>query len=173
MPPLYKDALIREQYYELLKLIKMKSNEILKASIKTGVINAFINGGIQYFFLKDKKSIPISVDSITNTDETVLGTAVVLAISIAMILTIVQYFTIKTAKVKFFPTAFWLTLKHAFFTFGIITSLAVLWQKYMGTIEVSLLSALIILGFIAGIVSGIVNYLTIKNCVIAEDLKSS
>ncbi|SKB71609.1 hypothetical protein SAMN05660776_2668 [Salegentibacter holothuriorum] len=146
----------------------MNKNEILKGSIKTGVINAVINGGIQYFFLKGHGSIPVSVDSITNTNETVLGTAVVLAISIAIILTVVQYFIIKTPKVKFFPTAFWLTLKHAFFTFGIITSLAVLWQRYMGTVEVSLIIALIILGLIAGIVSGIVNYLTIKNCVISE-----
>lgn len=140
-------------------------NKLIKGAITTGVINGIINGGIQYFLLKDHDIIPVSVDSITNTEETVLGTAVVLAITLAMILTIVGYFTIKEKKVPFFPIAFWLTIKHGFFTFGVITSLAVLWQKYMGTIEVSLVSALVIIGLIAGIVSGVVNYLTLKACI--------
>lgn len=74
-------------------------------------------------------------------------------------------------KVKFFPTAFWLTIKHGFFTFGILTSLAVLWQRYMGTVEVSLVTALIIIGVIAGLVSGIVNYLTLKESTMVEKTK--
>ena len=108
--------------------------------------------------------IPISVDSITNNEKTVLGAAVTLAITLAMILTVVGYFTLKEKKVKFFPTALWITIKHGFFTFGIITSLAVLWQKYMGTVEVSLVSAIVIIGVIAGIVSAFIQYLTIISC---------
>ena len=137
---------------------------LLKGAITTGIINAIINGGIQYFFLKDLKVIPISVDAITNDIPTVLGEAVSLAISLSILLTVVAYFTIKGEKVKFFPTAFWLAIKHGFFTFGVITSLAVLWQKNMGTIEVSLLSALLIIGVIAGVISGVINYLTLKEC---------
>jgi len=145
-----------------------KKSEITKGALINGVINAVINGGLQYFFLKDKAPIALSVDSITNTEETVLGATVGLALSLAMILTVVAYFTIKGEKVPFFPTAFWLTIKHGFFTFGIITALAVLWQRYMGTVEVSLVTALIVIGVIAGIVAGIVNYLTIKKCVLSE-----
>lgn len=148
---------------------KSDRSKLMKGAVLTGVINAIINGGVQYFFLKDLDAIPISVDAITNTEQTVLGTAVVLAITLAMILTVVAYFGIKEKKVPFFPTAFWLTVKHGFFTFGVITSLAVVWQKYMGTIEVSLTSALVIIGVIAGIVSGVVNYLTLKGCIINED----
>lgn len=145
-------------------MTKPNRKTLMKGAVLTGVINAIINGGIQYFFLKDLESIPISVDAITNNEQTVLGTAVMLAITLSMILTLVAYFGIKEQKAPFFPTAFWLTIKHGFFTFGVITSLAVVWQKYMGTIEVSLISALIIIGIIAGIVSGIVNYLTLKEC---------
>ncbi|MBQ0767652.1 MAG: hypothetical protein KBT58_00055 [Bizionia sp.] len=145
--------------------------ELLKGAVITGVINAIINGGIQYFFLKDHNSIPISVDSITNNDVTVLGTAVMLAITLAMILTLVAYFGIKEKKIPFFPTTLWLTIKHGFFTFGVLTSLAVLWQKYLGTVEVSLISALVIIGIIAGVVSGIVNYLTLKESTLYEELK--
>ncbi|TYB76057.1 hypothetical protein ES676_06290 [Bizionia saleffrena] len=146
--------------------------DLLKAALITGVINALINGGIQYFFLKDEEVILVSVDSITNNALTVLGTAVTLAITLSMILTVVAYFGIKGEKAPFFPTAFWLTIKHGFFTFGVVTSLSVLWQKYMGTVAVSLISALIIIGIIAGIVSAIVNYLTLKECVIIPKIKA-
>ena len=141
----------------------------MKGAFLTGVINALINGGIQYFLLKGNTSIPISVDSITNNVETVLGTAVMLAITLSMILTIVAYFGIKGKKAAFFPTTFLLTLKHGFVTFGILTSLSVLWQKYIGTVEVSLVFGLIIIGLIAGIVSGFVNYFTLKGSIVAEE----
>ncbi|AFL80283.1 hypothetical protein Aeqsu_0776 [Aequorivita sublithincola DSM 14238] len=145
---------------------------ILKGAMITGIINGIINGGIQYFFLKDMDSIPISVDSISNGDVTVLGTAVMLAITLAMILTLVAYFGIKEKKAPFFPTTLWLTIKHGFFTFGVLTSLAVLWQRYMGTVEVSLTAALLIIGIIAGIVSGIVNYLTLKESILIIELEN-
>ena len=150
-------------------MTKSKQAKLLKGAITTGIINAFINGGIQYFFLKDLKVIPISVDAITNDIPTVLGEAVSLAISLSILLTVVAYFTIKEKKVKFFPTAFWLAIKHGFFTFGVITSLAVLWQKNMGTIEVSLITALIIIVLIAGLISGVINYLTLKECTINNE----
>ena len=146
-----------------------QKSKLLKGAALTGVINAVINGGIQYFFLKGHSSIPISVDSITNTTETVLGTAVMLAITLSMILTLVAYFGIKGKKAALFPTTFLLTLKHGFVTFGILTSLAVVWQKYVGTVEVSLVSALIIIGVIAGLVSGFVNYFTLKESVISDE----
>lgn len=115
------------------------------------------------------KFIPISVDAITNNIPTVLGTAVSLAISLSVLLTIVAYFTIKEKKVSFYPTAFWLSIKHGFFTFGVITSLSVLWQKNMGTIQVSLFTALLIIGVIAGIISAIINYLTLNECTLNND----
>lgn len=149
---------------------KEKKSKLMKGAVITGVINAFINGGIQYFLLKGKSVISISVDSITNNVETVLGTAVMLAITLSMILTLVAYFGIKEKKAAFFPTTFLLALKHGFVTFGILTSLSVVWQKYVGTVEVSLVSALIIIGVIAGIVSGFVNYFTLKESIIAEEV---
>jgi lysylphosphatidylglycerol synthetase-like protein (DUF2156 family) len=140
---------------------KTTKSALMKGAITTGIINAIINGGVQYFLLNDKEVIPISVDAITNTEVTVLGTAVSLAITLSIILTLIGYFTVKGEKVKFFPTAFWLTIKHGFFIFGVITSVAVLWQRYMGTIEVSLIWGLVIIGIITGIVSAVINYLTL------------
>ncbi|GEM_PF-1013130 len=151
-------------------MITNTKSKLVKGAVLTGFINAIINGGIQYFFLKGSSSVPISVDSITNDTATVLGTAVMLSITLSMILTLVAYFGIKAKKAAFFPTTFLLAVKHGFVTFGILTSLSVLWQKYVGTVEVSLVSALIIIGFIAGIVSGFVNYFTLKESIITEEV---
>lgn len=142
-----------------------QKKELLKGALITGAVNS----GIQYFLLKGHAPIAISVDSITNTDHTVLGSAVALVITLSMISTIIGYFNIKVEKVAFYPTIFWLTIKHGFFTFGVITSLAVLWQNYMGTVEVSLIFALVIIGVIASIVSGVINYLTLNKSVIVEE----
>ncbi|KVV16324.1 hypothetical protein [Flavobacterium sp. TAB 87] len=149
---------------------EMKS-KLMKGAVKTGVINAIINIVIQYFLLRRKATIPISVDSITNTTETVLGTAVMLAITLSVILTFIAYFGIKEKKMSFFPNTVLLALKNGFVTFGILTSLAVLWQKYMGTVAVSLVVGIIIIGVIAGLVSGFVNYLTLKESIISEEKK--
>lgn len=142
-----------------------QKKELLKGALITGAVNS----GIQYFLLKGHAPIAISVDSITNTDHTVLGSAVALVITLSRISTIIGYFNIKVEKVAFYPTIFWLTIKHGFFTFGVVTSLAVLWQNYMGTVEVSLIFALIIIGVIASIVSGVINYLTLNKSVIVEE----
>lgn len=142
-----------------------QKKELLKGALITGAVNS----GIQYFLLKGHAPIAISVDSITNTDHTVLGSAVALVITLSRISTIIGYFNIKVEKVAFYPTIFWLTIKHGFFTFGVVTSLAVLWQNYMGTVEVSLIFALVIIGVIASIVSGVINYLTLNKSVIVEE----
>lgn len=135
---------------------------LLKGAAITGVINAIVNGAIQYFLLKKHAPIPITVDSITNNVHTVLGAAVPLAICLAMIITVVSYYKIKGPKIGFFPAIFWMVIKHGFFTFGVVTALAVVWQRSVGTIEVGLLPAVIIIGIIAGLISGVIEYSTIK-----------
>ena len=93
--------------------------------------------------LKGKVPIAISVDSITNTVNTVLGSSVVLAIMLAMIRTVINYIKIKERKVPFFPNAFWLMIRHGFFSFGVVTALSIMWQRYLGTIEVGLIPAVL------------------------------
>lgn len=148
------------------KISRHKKRKLLKGATTTGVVNAIVNGVIQYFILRGTAPIPVSVDSISNTEHTVLGAAVALAVTLAMILTAVSYFKIKAERVPFFPTAFLLVLKHGFFTFGVVVAIAVLWQRFVGTIEVSLLPAVIWIGVIAGIISAIVEYLTIEACMV-------
>ncbi len=139
---------------------------LFKGALIAGITTFVADGVIQFFMLRRKAPIAISVDSITNNTDTVLGSSVVLAIALAMIMTIINYIKIKRKKVSFFPSVFFLMIRHGFFTFGVITALSVLWQRYMGTIELSLIPAILLIALIAGIVSGAINYLTIKRCML-------
>ena len=140
----------------------MTDAKILQGALIGGAINAVINGAIQWYLMRDSTQIPLSVDAITNAEHTVLGVAVPLAVSLAMILTAIAYFTLKTAKRPFFPQVLWLTIKHGVFAFGLIVSGAVVWQRVMGTVQVSLAAAVIILGIVAGLVTVMVNIMTIR-----------
>lgn len=138
------------------------NKKVLQGAILSGIINGVINGVIQWFSFRKFDMVAISVDSITNDEFTVLGNAVHLAVTLAMILTFFAFFSIKKGKRPSILKRIWLIIKHGFFTFGVITGLSVLWQYYVGTVEVSALWGTILVGLIAGIVAMAVNYLTIK-----------
>ncbi len=91
--------------------------DILKGAALSGIINAVINGAIQFFLLRGS-SIPLSVESISAGTHTVPGSAVPLAVSLAMILTAVAHRTLKGRKKPFLPTTLWLVVKHGLFAFG-------------------------------------------------------
>lgn len=142
--------------------------KILRGAMIGGVINGLINGAIQWFLLRGHASIPLTVDAITNDQNTVLGAAVPLAVSLAMILTVIAYLTLKAPKRRFWPGVLWLTIKHGVFAFGLIVVGAVVWQRLMGTVPVSLATAVIVLGVVAGLVAGVVNYMTLHASVLRE-----
>lgn len=141
----------------------------LKDALIAGLTTIIIDGIIQFFSLRDEVPIAISVDSITNNEHTVLGSSVALALLLAVLMTLINYFKIKGPKVPFFPNVFWLMIRHGFFTFGVFTSLSVLWQRWFGTIEIGLLPAVFMIALIAGIVSATINYLTIERCVLPTE----
>ena len=95
-----------------------------------------------------------------------------LTVILSMFLTLVTYSIIKRAKVPFFPTAVWLIIKHGFLTFSVVTALAVLWQRWVGSAEVSLVTAVLVIGAIAALVAGIINYFTLRDCIIPEKAKT-
>jgi hypothetical protein len=139
----------------------MTREEILKGAVVGGVINAVINGAIQAWLMAGSGSIPMSVATIGSDEHTVFSAAVPLAVSLAMILTIVAYTTIKVPKKAFFPAALWLVIKHGIFAFGAVVALAVVWQHLVGTVAVGELTAVFFLGAVAGLVSGVINYMSI------------
>jgi hypothetical protein len=139
--------------------------EIVKGALISGGVNAVINGAIQASLLKGTATIPLSVDAISAGTHTVLGAAVPLAVSLAMILTAVAHSTVKGPKKPFFPTTFWLVIKHGLFAFGAVVAGAVVWQRAAGAVEVGFVTAVVLLGLLAGIVSAAVNYMTVSEIV--------
>lgn len=135
--------------------------KILQGALIIGLSNGVINAGIQWFLLRGETAIPVSVDAITNQQQTVLGMAVVLAVSLAMVLTVIAYATLKAPKRRFLPSGLWLTVKHGVFAFGLIVAAAVVWQRSMGTVHVSLATAVTVLGVVSGVVGAVVNYMTL------------
>lgn len=136
--------------------------KIFTGAITTAVINGLINGAIQLVLLKDHAPLPLSVNGITNETRTVLGEAVPLAVTLAMILTVVAYLTLKAPKRPFLPSGLWLTLKHGIFAFGAVVAGAIVWQRVMGSVEASLLMAVMVMCVIAGVIAGAINYMTIR-----------
>lgn len=141
----------------------MNQSTILKGAIASGIINAIINGIINWYQLANTTTIKLTADSISSKDHTVFGGAVILGTSLAFILTSIAYFTIKgNNKPKYFPKVFLLALKQSIFVFGAIIVFALLFQKAFGSIEVTNMHAAIITGIIAGIAAGSVEYSTKK-----------
>lgn len=95
--------------------------------------------------MRGKTEIYLTVDAISNKEHTVLGGAVVLATSLAAILTLIGYFTFKSEhKPPFYPEALLLTLRNAFFAFGVMVTLSIIVQRTEGSVLVSPFTAVII-----------------------------
>ena len=136
---------------------------LMKGALVGGVLNAIINGAINWFQVKGKTELYLTVDAITNTEHTVLGGAVILAASLAAILTIISYFTVKSPdKPPFYPRALLITLKNTFFAFGVMVTISILIQRIAGSIVVTPFTGVVIVGLVAGVVAGVVDYMTKK-----------
>ncbi len=139
----------------------MTLEHVVKGASINFAINAVINGVINWFQLDRSKNHFLTVDSITSSEHTVFSGAVVLAVSLAFILSSIAYFTVKdSSKPPYFPKVFLLALKHSVYAFGLVALAGMLLQRYAGSIEVSPIVAATIAGLIAGIVAGIVDYET-------------
>ncbi|MCU0441730.1 MAG: hypothetical protein MUE96_04965 [Bacteroidia bacterium] len=135
--------------------------KILLGSMVGGIINAVINGTINWFQLNDGESILLTKDSITSTQHTVIGSSVGLAVSLAFILTTIAFFTTKNPnKPAYFPKVLTLSIKHSIYAFGLIIISGVLIQNYVGSIEVSRFVSATVTGIIALIVAVVVDYET-------------
>lgn len=135
--------------------------EMTKGAIINGIINMLINGLIAWFGVRHAESVPLTNNQISSTEHTVFSGAVVTAISLAFILSSIAYFTWKIpGKPRYFPKVLMVCLRHTIFTFGLVVALAILIQRYAGSIPVSPFMAALVTGLIAGITAGLVTYLT-------------
>lgn len=135
---------------------------LLLTSMKSALINAIMNGIINWFQVKDIPELFLTVDSITNTEKTVLGESVMIATSIATLITLINYFKVKSNNTPFFPNAVLLILRNAFFVFGLMVTVSILIQRFAGSIRVTPVISVLVTGFIAWIVATIINYMSYK-----------
>lgn len=142
----------------------MKMNiELLKGSLLTGIINACINGAINWFSVRKLAEIPLTNDLISTKADTVFSGVVLLATSLAFILTTISFLTFKTPdKPRYFPKVFFFSLRNSFFVFGVVVAIAILVQRIMGTVMISPIESALLSGVFAGMVGGMVDYMTKK-----------
>lgn len=145
----------------------MKMNmELLKGALLTGIINACINGIINWFSVRNLAEIPLTHDLISTNTNTVFSGVVSLATSLAFVLTTISYLTFKAAnKPRYFPKVFFFALRNSFFVFGVVVAIATLVQRFAGTVMMSPFESALLSGIFAGIVGGTVDYLTKKELV--------
>jgi len=140
-----------------------QTGRLLHGAVISGGINAVINGIIHWFQVKGQPLISLTADSISNQEHTVMGSAIILAFTLSVIIACISWFTFKeSGKPKFFTGGIFLILKNALFLFGLFITLAILWQRFVGTVEVTPFIAALIVGLIAGVVAGLTEYLTKK-----------
>jgi len=146
---------------------KITPTNIMKGAVIGGVINAIINGLKYWFEVRDETRVKLTDDLISSTENTVFAGAVPLATSLAFFLTSIAFFMSKIpGKPPYFPKVFLLAIKNAVFAFGIVTIVAILLQRFAGSISVSPIIATIITATISGLVAGTVNFLTQKDILI-------
>jgi hypothetical protein len=136
------------------------------------VINAAINGAIAYNGHKHMASVPLSVDSISSAEPTVWAEAVMIALALALILsqiTAAVFFRgIRKAHPEaadrlirpLFPGVTGIALKNTLVLFGATVALAVMWQRLVGTVMVSPLTAAVLVALLAAIVTVLVDVWT-------------
>lgn len=130
-----------------------------KGAAATGIINAVINGIIYWFQVRGQASIPITNDSITSREPSVFGSAILVSVILAIIIASIGYFTLKyPGKPAWFPKVFLLTIRNAFSMFGILVTLAILWQRIADSVFVTPLVASLIVALAAGIVCAVTEY---------------
>jgi hypothetical protein len=136
-----------------------QKNALLKGAGITAVANAIINGAIHWFTSDHSKPAYLTQDAISSSETTVFGSAVVLAVSLAFILSSIAYATLKLpGKPPYFPKIFIMAIKHALYAFGLVVVVGLLVQRFAGSIEVSHAVAALLSGIIAGITGGLVDY---------------
>jgi hypothetical protein len=143
------------------------------------VINALINGAIAYSSFKAEAAIPMTLDLISSKQHTVWGQGVTLAFALGVILTIItaKVFAKQVAKAdaslaarvqRPMPVLLKIALGNAMALFGWFVALAVLWQRFVGTVEVSPPVAAALVGLLAGVITVIVEIRT-KRALLRRD----
>ncbi len=149
------------------------------ASMPDAIINGAINGAITWSSFKGSVSIPLSMDSIGSPGVTALGNAATVAFALAFIMTCVTFFLFRGAArksgvapaclqaVAFVRTGLRIALANTLLAFGAFTALAVLWQRFVGTVTVGPVAATLVVAVVATVATAFAETRT-KRALLAE-----
>ncbi len=134
-----------------------------------GALNAVINGAIAYATaFSGATSVPLTLDLVSSKQHTVWGQGVVLAFALGIILSLITAFSFRKRIAQagpaladrlnrpMFPTVLGIALGNGMALFGWFVAIAVLWQRFLGSIEVGPIAAAALVGLLAGIVTVVV-----------------
>jgi hypothetical protein len=130
-----------------------------KEAAIAGSINAAINGFISWGNFKTQPAVALTVDSISAGAHTALGSAVMMATALGLILTLVNFAVSHkhlgkpVAGRSLYGVAVRAAIGNALSLFGLLVVAGVVWQRVFGTLEVSPLVATLLVAGIAGGVS--------------------
>lgn len=137
--------------------MEISKADIVKKSMVGALINGFINGGISAATFFRHESVPITLDHISNQEVTVFGQGVMLALMLTLILTGVEFSTLAKRMRKegapfsrpFWPWGAKLAVRNGLAAFGAAMVVAVMWQRFVGTVTVPPLVATLLMFAIA------------------------
>jgi hypothetical protein len=141
-------------------------------SLAGGLINGAINGAIAWSAFADMWRVPLSVDNIASPGVTALGNAATVAFALTFIVASITFFVFRSAARKsghaprrltelaYWPTGLGLALGNTLLVFGGFVAVAVLWQRFVGTLLVGPLAATLVVAAVAAGASGLADWRT-------------
>jgi hypothetical protein len=133
----------------------------LAESLPGGLINGIINGAIAWSAFEGMARVPLSVDSIASPGITALGNAATVAFALTFIATSITFFVFRCAArraegappalmaLRYWPAGLGIALRNTLLAFGGFVALAVLWQRFIGTLLVGPLVATLVVALVA------------------------
>ncbi|GHA56299.1 permease [Photobacterium aphoticum] len=149
----------------------------IKDALFGGAINGAINGYIASYHFKGMKSVPMSLNMISNSEVTVWGQAISLTFGLGIILSLItsalfiqQLKKTHPEHLSQIPTGFFrhlipIALTQAATLFGWFVALAIIWTKCIGEVMVSPSSAVTLVGLFAFCISVLVEVGTKKSLI--------
>ena len=145
------------------------------------LVNGVINGAITWSSFKAFETIPLSMDSIGSPGVTALGNAATVAFALTLILTCITFFVFRASARKsdiaprtlrdmgFWPTGLRIALLNTLLVFGAFVAAAVLWQRFLGTLQVGPVAATLVVAAVAALASAFAEWRT-KREMLAQSL---
>lgn len=140
-------------------------------SLPGALINGAINGAIAWSAFKGSAQVPLSVDSIGSPGITALGNAATVVFALTFIVTSITFFVFRSgarkagsapavAALAYWPRGLGIALRNTLLAFGAFIALAVLWQRFVGTLQVGPLAATLVVAGVAALATAVAEWRT-------------